>query len=795
MRQIGTVKDGSPRERNEDPDTGSASGADPQASIGDSLARATPDGFVLTSNEGRLVAYNDRLLELWGLDGDERAELERLGPTAAAREALDRAVARRTRASVRVAGTAEDAGANRVDEVVLSDGRVLERYVAPVLACDGRRTGTLALHRDVSRRRAVEDELRERARQQAALAAVGELAINVEQLEPLLHAACAITAELLALDAACLLAEEGGRLEVRVAAGPLAPAPGTALDAAGAGFAARLEVPIPGRERPRRVLGVYARGARAFGVEEVRFLEGLASTLGSTVARHEAEQGLLGRERQARAVFDGALDAMVIVSPDGAVVDANGAACALFASRRDALLGRSLDALAPPAPGPARGAPPWASLLAAGRGTGERDVAADGKVRSLEYAIVPGILPERSLVVLRDVSERRQLTTRLALADRMVSVGTLAAGVAHELNNPLAFVSANLVFVGEGLERLAASPGARGRDGGPLAAELQDAVRDAREGAERMRAIIRDLKTFSRGGDERSGPVEIAPVVESCLNMAWNEIRHRAKLVKELAPVPPVFADEGRLGQVFLNLLVNAAQAIPEGNAEAHRIRVSASPAPGDRVAIEISDDGCGIPPEIRSRIFDPFFTTKPPGEGTGLGLAICHTIVSALGGEIDVESEPGRGSTFRVLLPAARPAAPAAARPAPVAVPAAPRARVLVVDDEPLVGTVLQRTLRTEHDVEVVTSARDALARVDGGERFDLVISDLLMPDVSGMDLYRELVERHPRLAGRVLFLTGGAFTPAAREFLERAAVTCLEKPFDLAALRAAVAKKLAGG
>jgi len=288
--------------------------------------------------------------------------------------------------------------------------------------------------------------------------------------------------------------------------------------------------------------------------------------------------------------------------------------------------------------------------------------------------------------------------------------------------------------------------------------------------------------------------VEIARVIESCVNMAWNEIRHRARLVKELAPVPPVVANEGRLGQVFLNLLVNAAQAIPEGRAEAHRIRVRAAPAGGDRVAIEISDDGAGIPPEILPRIFDPFFTTKPPGEGTGLGLSICHSIVSALGGEIEVESEVGRGSTFRVLLPVER---GDPSRPGPTPVPqraAAARARVLVVDDEPLVGTVLRRTLRDDHDVEVVPSAREALARIDAGERFDAVVSDLLMPDMSGMELYRALCERHPDLSRRVLFLTGGAFTTAAREFLEREPVTCIEKPFDLPALRAALARKLAG-
>jgi len=427
-------------------------GLDP--GIAAALARATPDGFVLASSDARLVAVNDRLLELWGLTGEERAEVLRLGPTPAALAALERAIAARIASSVRVAGTADPDSAH-VDELVLVDGRVLERYAAPVSGQDGRPSGRIAFHRDISRRRAVEDELRERARQQAALAAVGELAINVEETEPLLHAACAITAELLALDAACLLEERDGRLQVRVAAGREAPAPGSFLDAADARFAARQEVPLLGRDPPRRRLGAYVRAARSFGADELRFLEGLATTLGSALARHEAERSLLERERQARAVFDGALDAMLIVTAGGAVVDANGAALQLLACRREALLGRPLDALAPAPPGGGRGAPAWSELLAGGRATGERDLAAPGgKVRSVEYAVVPAILPDRCVVVLRDVSERRQLSARLALADRMVSVGTLAAGVAHELNNPLAYVTANLVFLDERITRL-----------------------------------------------------------------------------------------------------------------------------------------------------------------------------------------------------------------------------------------------------------------------------------------------------------------------------------------------------
>jgi CheY-like chemotaxis protein len=276
------------------------------------------------------------------------------------------------------------------------------------------------------------------------------------------------------------------------------------------------------------------------------------------------------------------------------------------------------------------------------------------------------------------------------------------------------------------------------------------------------------------------------------VNLAWNEIRTRARLARDVAAVPAVLGTEARLAQLFLNLIVNAAQAIPGGHPEEHEIAISARSLPDCRVAVEVRDTGCGIPEADLPRIFDPFFTTKAPGLGTGLGLSICHAIVAAMGGEIQVESEVGRGSTFRVLLlPAARRDAAAAGGGAHAE--ERRRGRVLVVDDEPFVGTVLRRTL-AEHDVTVVDSAAAALSRVSAGERYDVVLSDLIMPAMSGMDLYRELAKQDPALAQRFVFLTGGAFTATARDFLERERVECVEKPFDVEALRAVVARRMAG-
>jgi CheY-like chemotaxis protein len=275
--------------------------------------------------------------------------------------------------------------------------------------------------------------------------------------------------------------------------------------------------------------------------------------------------------------------------------------------------------------------------------------------------------------------------------------------------------------------------------------------------------------------------------MESSLRMAWNEIRHRAHVVKHYGAVPGVEANQARLGQVFLNLIINAAQALPEGRAEHNEIRVSTR-LEGDRVVVEVSDTGAGIPPEIIGRIFEAFFTTKEVGVGTGLGLAICQRIVTDMGGELTVESEVPKGTTFRVRLPVARMEENEAPPPALQVTVAARRGRVLVVDDEIFVLRVVERILSQEHDVVLLANAQEALALCASGEKFDLIISDLMMPNMTGMDLHRELLLIVPEQANKMIFLTGGAFTTKARQFLAETPKEHLDKPFDHANLRAIV-------
>jgi CheY-like chemotaxis protein/two-component sensor histidine kinase len=376
------------------------------------------------------------------------------------------------------------------------------------------------------------------------------------------------------------------------------------------------------------------------------------------------------------------------------------------------------------------------------------------------------------------------MQARLALADRMVSVGTLAAGVAHEINNPLSYVLANLSYVAHELDRRAADL--------PGAAALANALAEAREGAERVRNIVRDLRTFSRGDDDRRGPVDVKRVIDSAVTLVWNQIRHAARLTVDIGALPLVHAHESRLAQVFVNLLVNAAQAIGGGDAESNEIRIRGTADAEGRVTVAVSDTGCGIPPQDLKRVFDPFFTTKSVGMATGLGLSICQGIVSELGGEISVESEVGKGTTFRVVLPPLDAVRIAPERPAAESAPR--RGRVLVIDDEPAIGNAIVRMLEDEHDVKFVPGGKQALELLARDEAWDAVLCDLLMPHMTGMELFARLTTSYPQLAAKTIFLTGGAFTPQARAFLERTPNRVVEKPFDFDRLRALVAVVVKG-
>jgi len=243
-------------------------------------------------------------------------------------------------------------------------------------------------------------------------------------------------------------------------------------------------------------------------------------------------------------------------------------------------------------------------------------------------------------------TELEEVNARLLFADRLVTVGQLAAGVGHEINNPLAFILGNLSYAREELARMQGAPSPLERE------ELLAALSEAHEGAERVRLLVQDLKMLARADDAVSGPVDLESVLRSASKMAAHEVRQRARVVMQTEGAPRAHGNAARLCQVFLNLIINAAHAIAPGRVDENEIRLVARQGPDSRVLVEVSDTGSGIPADNLERIFRPFFTTKPAGVGSGLGLSVCQRIITMHGGDITVESQPGCGTTFRIALP-----------------------------------------------------------------------------------------------------------------------------------------------
>ncbi len=498
--------------------------------------------------------------------------------------------------------------------------------------------------------------------------------------------------------------------------------------------------------------------------------------------RCEAEAALRVSEERFKSIFDHVTDGILLVDPTtGAFVDANRTMCSMLGCSREEVLALGLERVSecgriPEIEAAFRRDQPGDAVVI-------HDLAVTRKDRTAFYADInsaPVLIQDRRLVMMnvRDVTERRALQASVVQADRLASMGMLAAGVAHEINNPLAYVLCNIENLAEDLSRLGPT--------GAVSDDLVGAAKEALAGTLRIRDITQGLSTFSRVDRVECASVDVNYVIECAASLAQNEIKYRARLVKELGTIPVVWASEGRLCQVFLNLLINAAHAIPEGHPDLHTITLRTLALDGHVVA-EVADTGTGISPENLTRMFEPFFTTKPPGVGSGLGLAISRSIVEGLGGSIHVESAVGSGTRFfvrvpvpvegsAVLHPAARPEASGGA---------VVRGRVLAVDDEDAIRRVLQRALGHQHDVVTAASGAEARTLIEQGGTFDVILCDLMMDDMTGMELHEWLVARDPGLAARVVFLTGGAFTDAAKAFLASVPNVRLEKPIETAALR----------
>ncbi len=417
--------------------------------------------------------------------------------------------------------------------------------------------------------------------------------------------------------------------------------------------------------------------------------------------------------------------------------------------------------------------------------------------RNAELRLANEALDQRNEELRRANEEIRTAQRWLAQLEKMATVGRFAAGVAHEVNNPMAFVLENLQrlqdHVGAVMPVLQAHlddpavAGTRAAVRGAVA-ELETIVDESLLGAQRVSGIVRQLHSFSNVGDQEAEWIDLREVVESAIMMVKNQILQRARLERHYFDARRVSGVAGQLGQVMVNVLVNAIQAIPEGHVDRNCVMVRIRPA-GDHVALEVQDTGVGIPPEHLPQILEPFFTTKPAGTGSGLGLSISARIVEQHGGRIEVESTVGTGTLVRVVLPIqgklkVRRQTGTSPAVAPVA-----RLRLLVVDDELFLLRALKRNLARDHDVETASSAADALAHLAAHPEIDVVIADMMMPDEDGVALYERAVAAHPHLRERFVFMTGGVFTDRVRAFLEGVNLTVLSKPIRREDLQQAIA------
>jgi CheY-like chemotaxis protein len=318
-------------------------------------------------------------------------------------------------------------------------------------------------------------------------------------------------------------------------------------------------------------------------------------------------------------------------------------------------------------------------------------------------------------------------------------------------------------------------------------AEARVRLAEAHDGADRVARIVRQMRALSRPRTSKPSRVDVRAVIENVLSIIGNELRYRGQLFTRYEPAPRVLASENDLEQAFLGLLLRVARFRVEESASGREIRLSVSRAESGGVAVVVTDDGAPMDAESRAQLFDPFSSGS---------LAICQSILGSLDARLDVIDSPSGGTTFTVVLPEApddgveesvrfHSSQPSQPPPTPIA-----RAKVLVIDDDPGVARTLHTMLESVHEVKSVESAREGLRLLLGEERFDIVLCDLVMPELSGMDLYRSLELNRPEVLSRIVFMTGGVFTADAERFLAAVRNPRIEKPFSLARIEQLLAQ-----
>lgn len=526
-------------------------------------------------------------------------------------------------------------------------------------------------------------------------------------------------------------------------------------------------------------------GQRAIqaGAQDFLHKNALDSTSLARSLRYALERGRL--QSQFRSLVENNADAIVVVNRQGTVRYINKAAETFYGRDKEGLVGQRF------------------GFVIAGDAMTEIEVRSPaGEKRSGEMraALIDWEGESAWLASIRDVTDRKraeELQRRLVHADRLASIGQLASGVAHEINNPATFIHGNTEIMQEdmGVLREALSElrstcvagGAAsacceheafdeisGRYGlESVLEEMETMLVHNRIGIERISKIVKALGSFSRIERDEIEPVDLNEIIDGACSMTFNEIRHRAALQRDSSPLPLIMGDRGKLAQVFTNLLINAAHAIEPGAAEQNRIRVTTSITRSEVIAT-IEDTGCGISQENLDRIFKPFFTTKPRGQGTGLGLPLSADIVEKHDGQLRVTSTVGKGTRFEVALPLRLPDDDRVSRLARAAdgrdaesSRSELRARILIIDDEHMLLDSLDRMLRHAHEVIVANGGVAGITKLEESPEFDVLICDLMMPDVDGIAFYDVVRQRWPELLQRIVFCSGGAFTDSAKDFI----------------------------
>jgi len=558
-------------------------------------------------------------------------------------------------------------------------------------------------------------------------------------------------------------------LQLALRRGPLAFTRDVAAEAARLGVelgdaapASWSGAPLIAGGRAIGAVSLAAGRAGAFGEAEQMIIAAVVAQAAIALENARLVELLSSGKREWERTVDAITQAICILDARGVVRRANRIFAGLVGTAVTALPGRPWLGLLPPV---------WADpVMRALADPGNTSVEVRAGERILLLTAYPTTEADGGAVlVFEDQTEKRRLQDQLIQSEKMSAIGQLIAGVAHDLNNPLASVVGFSDFLAEA---------------GEVPERLAEPLQVIRQEAERAATIVKNLLSFARRqeGERRRQPIK--PILESTLQLLANQLmasRIEATLRVE-AGLPDVEVNGNQIKQVFVNVINNGAQAIAE-TGQGGRIWVTAKRWL-DGVAVSVTDSGPGIPEEIAARVFEPFFTTKPEGKGTGLGLSICQGILKEHGGRLTLEAKPGAGATFIVELPGTT---PPAAEPERAAEPGAParKLRVLVVDDEPPILHYMSATLESwGHTVEVASDGQYALERALVGA-FDVIICDLRMPHLGGRDMYHKLARQDPRTAERVIFATGDTVRGDTLRFLESLGRPYLHKPFTLAELR----------